>query len=305
MKRDRSYDGYSKENDKYYITRRVHNKQDELLAGIYRIDFDMERKQVYLYETELKHDELIDLPNQEYQEILRVMGRFLKVRKGYENLGYLYKRNVLMYGVPGSGKTCLVNRIAEAAVKDNNAVCIFIDRKTAQAGADGVQMLEFVLNWLKDTNPDSLLVLIFEEIDEMISRNEHQLLVFLDGQMQRPNTICLGTTNYIAKIPVRFLRPGRFSQTVEIKLPNLAARKFYLEVKLGKDFPHINEWAKRTDDMSIDDLKEVIQSVYLLEEDFKRVLNRLRKTKGLAEEDDGGGEDPWDEPNDVSDQAEK
>jgi SpoVK/Ycf46/Vps4 family AAA+-type ATPase len=123
--------------------------------------------------------------------------------------------------------------------------------------------------------------------------------------MQRPNTICLGTTNYIAKIPVRFLRPGRFSQTVEIKLPNLAARKFYLEVKLGKDVPHINEWAKRTDDMSIDDLKEVIQSVYLLEEDFKRVLNRLRKTKGLAEEDDGGGEDPWDEPNDVSDQAEK
>lgn len=302
MKRDRSYDGYSKENDKYYITRRVHNKQDSLGAGIYRIDFDVDRKQVYLYETELTHDELIDLPNDEYQEILRVMGRFLKVRTGYEEMGFLYKRNVLMYGVPGSGKTCLVNRIAEAAVKDNDAVCVFIDRKTAQAGVDGVQLLEYVLNWLKDTNPNSLLVLIFEEIDEMISRNEHQLLVFLDGQMQRPNTICLGTTNYIERIPPRFLRPGRFSQTVEILLPNFEARKFYLEIKLGKDFPHINSWAKKSNGLSIDDLKEIIQSVYLLEEDFTKVLKRLRKTKGLSMEDKPD-DDEFDYIEDVSDKV--
>jgi len=304
MKKDRSYDGYSKENDKYYITRRVHNKQDELLPGIYRIDFDTERKQVYLYETELKHDELIDLPNAEYQEILRVMGRFLKVRQGYEDLGFLYKRNVLMYGVPGSGKTCLVNRIAKAAVKDNEAICIFIDRKTAQAGADGVQMLEFILNWLKDTNPDSLLVLIFEEIDEIIARNEHQLLVFLDGQMQRPNTICLGTTNFIQKVPPRFLRPGRFSQTVEIKLPNLTARRYYLEVKLGKDYPHIDLWSKSSEGMSIDDLKEIIQSCHLLQEPFERVIARLRKTKSLAGMDDESEtEDEW--IPDVSDEVER
>jgi len=304
MKKDRSYDGYSKENDKYYITRRVHNKQDELLPGIYRIDFDTERKQVYLYETELKHDELIDLPNAEYQEILRVMDRFLKVRQGYEDLGFLYKRNVLMYGVPGSGKTCLVNRIAEAAVKDNEAICIFVDRKTAQAGADGVQMLEFILNWLKDTNPDSLLVLIFEEIDEIIARNEHQLLVFLDGQMQRPNTICLGTTNFIQKVPPRFLRPGRFSQTVEIKLPNLTARRYYLEVKLGKDHPHIELWSKSSKGMSIDDLKEIIQSCHLLQEPFERVIARLRKTKGLAGMDDESETD-YEFISDVSDEVER
>jgi len=304
MKKDRSYDGYSKENDKYYITRRVHNKQDELLPGIYRIDFDLERKQVYLYETELKHDELIDLPNAEYQEILRVMDRFLKVRQGYEDLGFLYKRNVLMYGVPGSGKTCLVNRIAEAAVKDNEAICIFVDRKTAQAGADGVQMLEFILNWLKDTNPDSLLVLIFEEIDEIIARNEHQLLVFLDGQMQRPNTICLGTTNFIQKVPPRFLRPGRFSQTVEIKLPNLTARRYYLEVKLGKDHPHIELWSKSSEGMSIDDLKEIIQSCHLLQEPFERVIARLRKTKGLAGMDDESETD-YEFISDVSDEVER
>jgi SpoVK/Ycf46/Vps4 family AAA+-type ATPase len=295
-KRELSFDGYTQDNDKYFVSHRTLNKQPRIEAGVYRMDYHHETKRVYLYETELKHDDIIDLPSEEYKEVLRTMGRFLmpEVKAGYAQMGYLYKRNLLMYGEPGTGKTILVNRISKAAVELNNAVCIFVDRVTIN-GVDGVQLLEVVLNWLLDTNPDSLLVLIMEEVDEMIIRNEHKLLVFLDGQMQRPNTIVLGTTNHIDNIPARFLRPGRFSQTVEVALPSALARRFYLKHKLGKDFKDLDMWAKNTKSFTIDDLKEVIQSCYLLGEPFKRVVERLRKTKKLPEE--ACKEESWeDEP---------
>lgn len=283
-KREISYDGYSRDNDKYYVLSKAVNREAAIPTGIYRMDFNHESKRAYLYETELTHDDILDLPSEEYEEVMRTMRRFLspEVRAGYEKLGFLYKRNLLMHGIPGAGKTILVNRISESAVKNQNAICIFVDRKTATGNVDGVLLLELVMNWFKDTNPDSLLVLILEEVDEMIARSEHQLLVFLDGQMQRPNTIVLGTTNYIHKIPPRFLRPGRFSQTIEVKLPSIKARRHYLTHKLGKDFADLELWAKETKQFTIDDLKEVIQSCYLIGEPFKRVVERLRKTKGLS-----------------------
>lgn len=282
-KKQISYDGYSQDNDKYYVLNKPINKIPSIKSGFYRLDYDMAIKQAYLYETELNHDNIVDLPSDEYREILRTMNRFLlpEVKEAYHKLGYLYKRNILMYGEPGSGKTILVNRIAESAVKDNDAVCIFVDNSTANAGVSGLQVLEKVLNWFRDTNPDTLLVLIMEEIDEMIENHEHKLLVFLDGQMQRPNTIVLGTTNFIKDIPPRFLRPGRFSQTVEVKLPSSEARRHYLVGKLGEDFKDIDLWTKSTEGFTIDDLKEVIQSVHLIGEDFKTVVDRLRKTKSI------------------------
>lgn len=298
-KREISFDGYTKENDKYYVLPKANNRQPEIETGIYRMDFNHEIKRAYLYETELTHDDILDLPSEEYQEVMRTMGRFLlpEVRAGYEKMGYLYKRNLLMHGVPGAGKTILVNRITESAVKNQKAICIFVDRKTATGNVDGVLLLELIMNWFKDTNPNSLLVLILEEVDEMIARSEHQLLVFLDGQMQRPNTIVLGTTNYIQKIPARFLRPGRFSQTVEVKLPSIKARRHYLSHKLGPDFADLDLWAKETKGFSIDDLKEVIQSSYLIGEPFKKVVDRLRKTKGLlGMEADSDETDYDDEP---------
>lgn len=299
-KREISYDGYSKDNDKYYVLPKAVAKTAEVPSGIYRLDFNHEMKRPYLYETELTHDDILDLPSEEYEEVMRTMGRFLlpEVRQGYERLGYLYKRNLLMHGIPGAGKTIIVNRIAESAVENQKAVCIFVDRKTANGGVDGLSLLEIVLNWFRDTNPHSLLVLILEEVDEMILRSEHQLLVFLDGQMQRPNTIVLGTTNFIEKIPPRFLRPGRFSQTIEVFLPSLEARRHYLKHKLGADFPDLEKWATETKDFTIDDLKEVIQSCYLIGEPFDKVVKRLRKTKGLYSDD--SEDNQWeDEPESV------
>lgn len=293
-KRELSYGGYTRDNDKYFVLPKANNREEKIPTGIYRMDFSHETKRAYLYETELTHDDILDLPSEEYNEVMRTMGRFLmpEVREGYEKLGYLYKRNLLMHGLPGTGKTILVNRITESAVKNQNAICIFVDRKTATGNVDGVLLLELVMNWFKDTNPDSLLVLILEEVDEMIARSEHQLLVFLDGQMQRPNTIVLGTTNYIHKIPPRFLRPGRFSQTIEVKLPSIKARRHYLANKLGADFEHLELWSKETKQFTIDDLKEVIQSCYLIGEPFKKVVERLRKTKDLSGDEP---EESWDD----------
>jgi hypothetical protein len=278
----RNYDGFTKDNKNYYATHFIDNKMPALPSGIYRTDFDPATKRVYLYETSLESDEIIDLPSAEYQEMIALMDLFLRssTRQKYENLGFLYKRNILFHGVPGTGKTVLVNRITRSAVENQKAIVLFVENGTPN-GANGVQLLEHVVSFIADTNKNSLLVIIFEEVDELIRRNERMLLTFLDGQMQRPNTICLGTTNYIGRIPARFLRPGRFSQTVEVGNPSFEARRFYLAYKLGEEFEHLNDWAKRTEGLSIDEMKEVIQACYILQQPFERVVNRLRVLKGM------------------------
>jgi hypothetical protein len=282
-KREASIEGYESHNDKYFASPKRATLEAALPSGIYRIDFDHANKVPFLFQTELTHDDILDLPSPEYVEVMRTMNCFMtkEAREKYEQLGYLYKRNIIIHGVPGSGKTIMVNKIAERAVTDKDAICLFIDRKTI-SGVPGLSLLESVIGWLKDTNPDSLLVIILEEVDEMIESNEHQLLVFLDGQNQRPNTIVLGTTNYINKVPARFLRPGRFSQQVEVLLPGEDARRHYLVAKLGAEFAELDLWVKETSEFSIDELKEVIQSCFILGEEFFKVRDRILKTKGMG-----------------------
>jgi hypothetical protein len=88
---------------------------------------------------------------------------------------------------------------------------------------------------------------------------------------------------------------------VEVKLPSIRARRQYIAHKLGADFADLELWAKSTKGFSIDDLKELIQSCYLIGEPFKRVLERLQKTKALTGQACEDVEE-WDSgPEDVSD----
>lgn len=77
-----------------------------------------------------------------------------------------------------------------------------------------------------------------------------------------------------------------------MKLPSIKARRHYLANKLGADFEHLELWSKETKQFTIDDLKEVIQSCYLIGEPFKKVVERLRKTKGLSGDEP---EESWDD----------
>jgi SpoVK/Ycf46/Vps4 family AAA+-type ATPase len=116
-------------------------------------------------------------------------------------------------------------------------------------------------------------------MDDHVRRDEATLLHVLDGEVQKKNAMFIATTNYIDKIPARVRRPGRFSTVVEVKFPNTEARRAYLKTKL-KDATVIETIVERTNDFSIDELKEVVRGHYCMGKDLNSYISYVAKNSG-------------------------
>lgn len=245
---------------------------DRLPAGTYEPRFNQMTGQFWFERINTKSDNILDLPSPEYTQIVSEMELFLnpEVRKEFGRLGYLYKRSALLHGLPGTGKTCIVNRVADHVVK-NNGICLFIDK-------DSVGLLPHSFEVLEGVQPDVTTLVILEEFDSMIARSESKLLSILDGEVQKQNVMYLGTTNHINKIPARLQRPGRFSSVIEVHYPTAEARFVYLKSKLG-NFSELDTWVEKTNGLSVDELKECVQACYILKQPLEKVIDRLKQTR--------------------------
>jgi SpoVK/Ycf46/Vps4 family AAA+-type ATPase len=131
-------------------------------------------------------------------------------------------------------------------------------------------------------------MVVFEEFDRYIEYSEHELLSLLDGQNQKENIIYMATTNFIDKIPARIRRPGRMSTLIEVKAPIAEARKVFIQNKCGNVLNHLSpenmdELVAATDGLTIDELKEFLQSVVIFKEDPDVVLARLKEFSNMPD----------------------
>jgi SpoVK/Ycf46/Vps4 family AAA+-type ATPase len=258
---------------------------DTLASGIYKLFYDGMKDILLFDEVTFKNDKILSLPSKEYMTIINQMELFMsdETRKKFDDLDFLYKRGVLLYGPPGSGKTILVNRIVEHAVTKNKAICLFVDNISA---------LKKAYEHLNQSQPDQLLVVVFEEFDRLAQEDEEDLLLLLDGQIQRNNVIFLATTNYFEEIPKRLVRPGRMSSVVCVTYPSRDVRYSYFKQKLGEKFKDLDLWSDRTEGLTVDELKEIIQAVFILNEDLEETIERLLNTRVEAppkDDDDYNG----------------
>jgi GTPase SAR1 family protein len=220
----------------------------------------------------LTHDELVDLPNPVYEHVLSDMKTFMtdEVKSAFEAEGFIYKRSTLIYGAPGTGKTCVINRVIKE-VTDQGGLVLFNPR------VDAIKEIFKILNSIQ---PDVLTMIVFEEFDETIAEWETELLSLLDGQVQKKNTIIMATTNYIDRIPARIQRPGRFSTVIEMGFPSEKERHFYLDKKLKTNRHLIAKLVEVTEGFSIDELKETVLSHLCLKQPLNQIVNRILTIKG-------------------------
>lgn len=279
------------EKDGEFFPQSIEATHKELPAGAYEPYYDSDYDRIVFNKLKLNSDNIVDLPSKEYDYVVSQMGHFLKptTKAKYIDNGFLYKRSVLLHGRPGTGKTVIVNRITQEALK-KDAIVLF--------NPDPRHMTMF-FEALEATAPEKLTLVIFEEFDDLVANpnTEKSLLSILDGEVQKNNVIYMATTNYIDRIPVRMQRPGRFSSIVEVGFPSSEARAVYLQSK-KVDKADIGKWVETTDGFSIDELKETVLAVRCLDEKLETVVGRLRdlKDRGLeaeakTKEDDD--EDPF------------
>lgn len=170
-------------------------------------------------------DSLIALPDSESDKLLAEMQQFLKLKAEFRARGLLYKRGVMLYGPPGSGKTATIQLLAKMVADSMNSIAILADAEPA-AVATGLQMV-------RGLEPDRQLVVILEDLDAMVARyGEEGYLSLLDGENQVENVIYVATTNYPERLDRRFVdRPSRFDTLRLIGMPTPEARRLYLQHK--------------------------------------------------------------------------
>ena len=142
---------------------------------------------------------------------------FIKMEKEYDEFGIPYKKNYLLTGIPGSGKTSIIKAMCREIGYN---LCIFsinhdMDNNTA-------------LSAFRDIPPKS--VLLFEDIDclfeKRISTSDNKsgftfsnLLNLLDGVFCRKGLISFITTNHPENLDHALLRQGRTDMIIHMNYP--------------------------------------------------------------------------------------
>lgn len=249
----------------YGINRAV----ERLPPGIYK-GGQLPSGQLALSLQVVKTDELVRLPDTPGDEVLAEIRRFRGMRSRLSSFGFLFKRNVLLWGPPGSGKTATVAQVCAFMSQEENGIAFYIDHP--QLAANCLQMIRRI-------EPDRPVLAVIEDIDAQVERwGEHEYLALLDGETQINNIVTIATTNYPERLDRRFVdRPGRFSSIRYVGMPSAAARATYLEAKVAALVNgRLDDYVRLTDGFSIDYLRELIYLTQCEDVALEQAVSQLR-----------------------------
>lgn len=220
-------------------------------------------------------DDLIALPDSASEEVVAAVEVFWTKKEKFKEMGFLFKRGILLWGPPGSGKTSTVQTVAANIVK-SGGVAMYMDNPSFATEA---------LQHFREVEPERPLVVMAEDIDSIVDKyGDHELLALLDGELNIENVLFIATTNYPEQLDARIVnRPSRFDIVKLIPMPSQAAREIFLKVKLPDRFAgkggraELNTWVKLTDGFSVAHLKEIIISVEGFGYTVESTVTRLRR----------------------------
>ena len=244
--------------------------------------------------------ELIEAPEISYAQVGGLDSQIQEIRETvelplthpemFEQIGIEPPRGILLYGLPGTGKTLL----AKAVAHESKATFIHMSGSELvhKFIGEGAQLVRDIFQMARDKAPS---IIFIDEIDAVgsirthdgttgsaeVNRTMMQLLAEMDGFRTRGDIKIIAATNRIDILDPALLRPGRFDRIIEISMPNSDARLKILEIHARKmkrsDDVDLAEIAKATEGSSGADLNSIV---------VEAGMNALRRNAACVARDD-------------------
>lgn len=259
--------------------------------------------------------ELIEAPQISYAQVGGLDSQIQEIRETVElpltkpemfkQIGIEPPRGILLYGLPGTGKTLL----AKAVAHESKATFIHMSGSELvhKFIGEGAQLVRDIFQMARDKAPS---IIFIDEIDAVgsirthdgttgsaeVNRTMMQLLAEMDGFRTRGDIKIIAATNRIDILDPALLRPGRFDRIIEIPMPSADARLKILEIHARKmkksEDVDLAEIAKAADSASGADLNSIVveagmnalrrNATCVAREDFDKAIKKV-----LGDEEEG------------------
>lgn len=240
--------------------------------GIYQIA--VSQQGIYFDPMKPPSGMLLELPEMRCEHVIKTVEHFWNSEKNYKDGNDLvigdapYRSGIMLYGPPGSGKSCTIKILCRKIVERGGIVIM---------SSGNPEFLSGALQQLSKIEPNRKVIVVLEDIDSQVERyGESHYLQILDGAESINNAVFIATTNYPERLDPRiYNRPGRFSHVIKIGMPTVLAREAYLKAILKKH-ENVPEIVAGTEGFSIDHLTALINSCFREGRDLKEEMVRLR-----------------------------
>ena len=248
------------------------NTVKQLVPGTYDIRIN-QTNGLYFEKIPVVTTGLIRFPETNSDKIVHEIQKFWERESIFRDYNLNYKRGIMLYGPPGSGKSSTIQIIMQDVIERSGVVINFTNPSTFISG----------VRKFREIQPQSPIVVLMEDIDSILDiYSESEVLNVLDGVNQIEKVVFLATTNYPEKLGDRIInRPSRFDKRFKIGHPNKESRKLYLEFVIGgpEKVKNLNvdldKWVEDTEDFSIAHLKELFIAVIILGDSYDDAIDTL------------------------------
>lgn len=242
----------------------VGNTVPVIEPGYYDIGID--NGTMFFRKIRARTDDLLVFPDSASRKVVDGITDFWEREKVFKQYKMPFKRGILLYGPPGSGKSCTLQLIARDVVERGGVVVAFNSVFLSCYRA------------LRDIQPDIPIVVLMEDFETTLKNQESKVLNLLDGVEELDKVVFLATTNYPQMLEPRIInRPSRFDFVIKVPHPNIDSRKLYLYSLIDeKDEIDVEKYATDTEGMSLAHLKELFVATVILGLKYEDTLNRLK-----------------------------
>jgi len=242
----------------------------KLEPGLYEPSYCHQRGH-FLKKINIKTEGLLRFPEANSEKVIEEIGCFWDKKDVYAKYDLTYKRGLLLWGPPGSGKSSTI----QIVLKD------VIDRNGVAFKFDDPDWFLACVRFFREIQPETPLIALMEDIDSILhDYSETDVLNILDGIEKVENTVFLASTNYPEQLGDRIVnRPSRFDRRIRMGHPNSESRKIYFDhlfAKIGNHQYDVDKWVENTEAMSIAHLKELFVSVCILGDPYDETIETLR-----------------------------